>query len=87
MPIDRKLLEILVCPVTKQSVSILSASRLAVLNEKILAGDVVNQGGDKVSEALSSALVIQNGTVIYPVAEEIPIMLEDQSIAAIQLDD
>ena len=87
MTINRKLLEILVCPVTKQSVSMLPGGKLELLNQKILAGQVTDQGGDKVTEELSDALVTENGSMINPVDDGIPVMLEDRSIATVQLGD
>jgi len=87
MTIDRKLLEILVCPVTKQRVALLSATRLESLNNKIAAGGVKDQAGDQLTETLSAALMTDNGSVIYPVESNIPIMLEDRSIATVQLGD
>ncbi len=87
MSIDRKLLEILVCPVTKQPVSILGDHKLEVLNERIAKGEVENHAGQTLTEPLSSALITQNGTVIYPVDSNIPVMLENESIATLQLGD
>lgn len=87
MTIDRKLLEILVCPVTKQPVSVLSEARLTTLNRKIEAGEVRNHGGEVVSEPLAEALMTDNGSTIYPVADGIPVMLEDESIDTVTLDD
>ena len=80
MCVDRKLLEILVCPVTKQPVSMLSLAKLDLLNRKISAGEVSNHGGTVVSSPLAEALITENGTTIYPVADGIPVMLEDESI-------
>jgi len=87
MSIDRKLLEILVCPVTKQSVSVLTENKLLSLNKKIAAGAVENHGGKALSEPLSQALITHNGSVIYPVDHNIPVMLEDESIDTVQLGD
>jgi len=87
MSIDRKLLEILVCPVTKQPVSILSDLKLASLNAKIAAGDVANHDGNTLETPLSQALITQNGSVIYPIDNNIPVMLETESIATVQLGD
>lgn len=87
MPIDRKLLEILVCPITKQPVNILSAVKLAYLNQRIEAGEVVNHGGTKLESPLPEALITNNGETVYPIDEGIPVMLEDESIATVQFSD
>ena len=87
MPIDRKLLEILVCPITKQSVNILSPSKLGYLNQQIESGAVTNHAGVKLEAAIGEALITHNGETIYPVDAGIPVMLEDESIATVQFSD
>lgn len=80
MSVDPKLLEILVCPVTKQSLKKLSADKLTSLNQAISNGDITTLDGELVSSPLQQALITRNGTHIYRVESDIPIMLEDQSI-------
>ncbi len=57
------------------------ADVLARLNSAIEAGSVVNQGGQEVREPIEEGLVREDGKVLYPVREEIPIMLIDEAIA------
>ncbi len=85
MPVDRKLLEILRCPVTKQPVSPLSTEKLAALNKAIETEEVQYQDGSKIDTPVEEALITDNGRTIYRVDEDIPIMLEDQSIPTEQL--
>ena len=85
MSIDRKLLEILVCPATKVPVKLLPRDKLAVLNRSIEAGDIQRQDGSAVSEALEAALITEDGRTLYPIEDGIPVMLEDQSIIARQV--
>ncbi len=87
MTVDRKLLEILVCPVTKQPVSLLPANRLEALNSKISEGEVNNHAGRAVTEPWREALITANGTSIYQVMDDIPVMLEDESIDTATLGD
>ena len=87
MPVDRKLLEILRCPVTKQPVKVLAKDRLSKLNELIAAGDVTHIDGSKVDTSLTEALITENGRTIYRVDDSIPVMLEDQAIATEQFTD
>ena len=86
MAIDRKLLEILCCPVTRAPVERLSPARLRAVNEAIREGGVKHADGSPVESELAEALITASGTTIYPVQDGIPLMLEDRSIAAIQFE-
>lgn len=85
MAVDRKLVEILCCPVTKVPVKLLARDRLAVLNRLIEEGSIERQDGSRVETPLEAALVTDDGLVLYPVEEDIPVMLEDQGILARQV--
>lgn len=85
MPIDRKLLEILCCPVSKIPLTRLPAARLKKLNESITAGEVQYVRGDAVEQPLREALITEDSKVIYPVVDEIPILLEERGIGTTQL--
>lgn len=78
--IDATLLDILVCPETKQPLRVADAALLAELNSAIEAGSVSNRGGVAVSDVLVEALVREDGALLYPVRDDIPIMLVDESI-------
>jgi len=78
--VDPALLEILVCPETRQPVQPASADLLARLNEAIQAGGVANHGGEAVETSVDEGLVREDGKVLYPVREDIPIMLIDEAI-------
>lgn len=80
MPVDRELLEILVCPETRQPVRIASAEQLETLNRRVRAGELRNRGGEPVKEPLQEGLVREDGKVLYPVDDGIPVMLVEQSI-------
>ncbi len=87
MTVDRKLLEILVCPITKQPVSMLPAAKLESLNQKITASEVQNQAGETLTESWAEALITNSGSTLYPVLDSIPVMLESQSVATVSLGD
>ena len=80
MPVSPDLLEILVCPETKQPVKLAPDELLARLNERIRAGQLRNRGGDPVSKPLEEGLVREDGQVLYPVDDSIPVMLVEESI-------
>lgn len=78
--IDHNLLDILVCPETKQSLRVADVVLLETLNASITAGSVTNRGGETVTVAVNEALIRDDGDVLYPVRDDIPIMLIDESI-------
>lgn len=83
---DKRLLTILRCPVSHKGLAVLKKDRLAQVNAAIEAGNIVTHDGSKLAEPLDEALVTDDGKVIYPVADGIPVLLEDQSISMEQLD-
>ena len=87
MPIDGKLLEILCCPVSKTPLTRLQGKRLTKLNDAIAAGAVQYIGGEPVEDALREALITEDSRVIYPVVDDIPILLEEKGIGTTQLQD
>ena len=80
MTLDPDLLDILVCPESRQPVAMAAADVLARLNAAIDSGDTVNRGGDPVTEPVTDGLLREDGQVLYPIRDGIPIMLIDESI-------
>jgi uncharacterized protein YbaR (Trm112 family) len=78
--VDQSLLDILVCPETKQPLSVADAALLDRLNAAIHRGGIKNRGGQAVSAPIDEGLVRKDGSVLYPVRDDIPIMLIDESI-------
>ena len=85
MTIDKKLLEILRCPVTKQQVFPLSLEQLDILNNEIISGNILQADGNAVIEKIQNALITENKNRIYRIDKNIPIMLEDESILTEQI--
>ncbi len=53
---------------------------LARVNAEIDAGRLRNRGGETVKERISEGLVREDGRILYPVDDGIPVMLIDESI-------
>jgi uncharacterized protein YbaR (Trm112 family) len=85
MPINGKLLEILCCPVSKKPLIRLSSARLKKLNTAIRLGEVQTIHGEVVKQALNEALITEDLKVMYPVIDNIPILLEEMGIGTTQL--
>lgn len=77
---DKNLLDIIVCPVTKLPLELLDAERLEQMNAAIAAGRVRNHGDRSVEGKFAEALLRRDGHVVYPVLDGIPILLEEESI-------
>jgi uncharacterized protein YbaR (Trm112 family) len=80
--VDPQLLEILVCPDTRQTVREAPRALVDRVNAAIAAGRIVNRGGEKVGERIEGGLLREDGAWLYPVREGIPIMLIDEAIPA-----
>ncbi len=80
MPVSQELLEILVCPETKQRVSPAADEIIQQVNTRIEAGDLRNRGGDAVGKAISEGLLREDGKILYIVDDGIPVMLVEESI-------
>ena len=87
MPIDQKLLAILRCPVTKQQVFPLTKRQLTSINQNIAMGNIAQADGSAVDILLEEGLVTENLNRVYRIEQDIPIMLEDESILTDQVKD
>jgi uncharacterized protein YbaR (Trm112 family) len=77
---DKKLLDMIVCPITKLPLELLDAERLEQMNAAIAAGRVLNQARQSVAGPVTEVLIRRDGHVAYPVVDGIPILLEEESI-------
>ena len=78
--VDPELLEILACPEDKTPVRLAEPAELDALNERIRSGSLTNRGGETVAEEVSEGLIREDGKYLYPVRDDIPIMLIDEAL-------
>lgn len=83
---DKRLLDILCCPVTKSPLKALARGQLDALNSAIAGGGVRTTGGAAVATALQAGLITADGKVIYRIEDDIPVMLADEAIGTTQLE-
>ena len=80
MPINQELLDILVCPESRQSLTLAAGEEVAGINQRIAKGELVNRAGAVVTQQVEGALIREDRQFFYPIRDEIPIMLIDEAI-------
>ena len=78
--IDKELLDILACPENKTPVKLADEAQIAEINRRIEKGDINNRGGKAVDKKIDGGLVREDGAYLYPIEDDIPIMLIDEAI-------
>lgn len=76
---DKKLLDILACPVTRQPLALLEADKLKTLNAAIEQG-TVRFGEHAQTGPLREALVTRDGKRIYRIDDGIPVLLPEEGL-------
>ena len=80
MSISQELLDILCCPETKDHLHPLSEEERERVNQAIANGTVMNRKNETVPEPIDDGLLRADGKFLYPVRNDIPIMLIDEAI-------
>ncbi len=80
MSLDQDLLSILCCPETKQPLTLADAMVIQKLNEAISRGIIRNSGEKQVTTPLDGGLIRADQQVLYPIRENIPVMLIEEGI-------
>jgi len=78
--IDKDLLAILCCPDTKQDVNLADEGLITKLNEAMSRGQLKNKGNKPVTEPLDGGLIRSDRKILYPIREDIPVMLIEEGI-------
>jgi uncharacterized protein YbaR (Trm112 family) len=74
------LLKILCCPETRQELRLAEPELVESLNRRIAEGAVRNRAGRAVTETLDGGLLRADGKFLYPIRQDIPVMLVDEAI-------
>jgi len=78
--LDKELLSILCCPETKLDVRLADQVLIDRINEAVGRGILKNRGNKPVTELLDGGLVRADRKVLYPIREDIPVMLIEEAI-------
>jgi uncharacterized protein YbaR (Trm112 family) len=68
------------CPENQNSLSTAGAEVLSRLNAMIAAGRLKNRSGQTVGQPLEAALLRADGEVVYPIVDQIPVLIVDEGI-------
>lgn len=80
MGMDKRLLEILVCPVSHAPLREVTRTELAALNAAIARGEVHTAAGDAQTTPLDAALTTLDGATTYRVDDGIPVLLAEEGL-------
>jgi uncharacterized protein YbaR (Trm112 family) len=75
-----ELLKMLVCPEDRTPLEEAGSELIARVNDAVAAGRLTNKAGRVVEQRLDGGLVRADRKVLYPVVDEIPMLLVDEGI-------
>jgi uncharacterized protein YbaR (Trm112 family) len=78
--VDKDLLAILCCPETKLDVSLADEALITKLNDAVSQGVLKNKAQKLVTELLDGGLIRADRKILYPIREDIPVMLIEEGI-------
>lgn len=83
--ISKELLEILRCPEDRTPLALADAALVDRCNQSVVNRRLKNRAGLPVERMLDGGLVRADGAVLYPIVDEIPVLLVDEAIPLDQL--
>ena len=84
--IDKELLDIIVCPETKQDLILAEPGLIEKINLLIEKGELRNRSKQTVTEKIDGGLIRKDDRkYLYPIRDDIPILLIDESISLEEL--
>ncbi|PPU76238.1 hypothetical protein XcuCFBP2542_11170 [Xanthomonas cucurbitae] len=84
---DRKLLDLLCSPDTRQPLALLDGKGLEALNTAIAGGTLQRADGSVQAQTLREALITRDRKRIFRVDDGIPVLLAEEAIATAQIAD
>lgn len=81
-----QLIDILCCPVTHKELKRAGKDQIQAINKAIKAGKLCRHDGEAIREPIREALVTVDDRTLYRIDDGIPVLLEDEAIAMVQLE-
>lgn len=78
--VANELIDILRCPESGQTLCLAEASQIDALNVKIRGGELRSRDGRTLEAELDAGLIREDGKVLYPILDDIPILLMEESV-------
>ncbi|HET6588297.1 MAG TPA: Trm112 family protein [Oleiagrimonas sp.] len=82
---NKRLLDILCCPVSKTPLRLLRRDEIAHINQAIGEGAVDTVENVRVYKPLGDGLITTDGKVVYRIEDDIPVLLPEEGIGTTQL--
>lgn len=77
---NKELLDILRCPESHQPLKIVEKEALEQINNQIENRLLFNRSGKVIDQKLSNGLITNDGRILYPIMDDIPVLLIDEGI-------
>jgi uncharacterized protein len=74
------LIPLLCCPETRQELAVAPRQLIDHLNRSLELGQVKNRAGQVIRTKLDSGLVRADGECLYPIYQDLPVLLKDEAI-------
>ncbi len=85
MGLDPAILKCLCCPETHQPLALADPALIGQLNDQLLAGKLRNRAGQAPAGRIDGGLLRQDGTFLYPIHGNLPVLLVDEAIPVAEM--
>jgi uncharacterized protein YbaR (Trm112 family) len=78
--LDAEFLAMVRCPENHTKLALVDSATVARLNDAVAAGRLKTRSGQLIDKRLDGALIREDRRVLYPIIDQIPILLIDEAI-------
>ncbi len=83
--ISQELLKMLVCPDDRTTLTPADPAVIQAANRRIAEGSLRNRVGRVIERQFDAGLIREDGKLLYPIVDDLPIMLIDEAVPLEQL--